>query len=578
MKYARAIAPAGSLVLSVVLAGALVSVPAPGSVARADEASDGDGAAAAPELQDQEQPIDPPTDDELLLDEVPTLADIEPSSVPNDMATPEQDASEEDPSLQEGADEDAGDQLLDPSDLAREGEAEAPAENVLESQPVVEAAQTGAFAVTGGVYGTDYTYANSVLTVLTSTPITIAMAEPGATTTTDSIVVKSPSMANVTIESLSIDRSATGNETHWGTAAFDVQSGGVSLTIKGINTLKSGALQAGIQSGSGKNYQDTSYPIVIDGMNDMLYVYGGYQAAGIGSGYQSASEGGVTIDGGYIYAYGGYQGAGIGGSSWAWGSNITVQDLAHVTARGGEGAAGIGGGYAQLGTNITLYNSVVQATGGAGAAAVGNGDFAHGKAAAIVVDGATLTAVAGSDAAAIGGGKGSGAYGLEVKDGYLKLERGSGAEYIGRGSGSAVTTERAITGGYFVVGDEHNNTVYGMAVAPGYQVENITHLHLDEFYDYHVIPASISEEPPTLPEGPAEPEQPAQPEQPTEPVRPAQPQAPVAPQQPAQSVKPTGAQVPKTGDATGSFAGLAAVGAFLTGVASALWMRVRRAG
>lgn len=596
MKSRSYIASAGCLALGSLIAGSLIGIAAAPSGVRAAEAVSAEPSTAG----DVALQLDLQLDDSASIPAPQETQDLAPAETPAQDAIQDEEAADLTDSAPEASvpeeNPDDGDALPDDNAAAADNPASeeeslpvagaspsVPQDPATLDAPLVEAASTGDFAVTGGTYGSDYTYADHVLTVLTSTPLTIAMAEPGSTTTTDSIVIKSPSMAFVTLSDLSIDLSATGNQMKtWGTAAIDIQSGGATLTIKGTNVLKSGSMQAGIQSGSGKHLPVTpSHPIVIEALNDHLYAYGGYMAAGIGSGYQAASEAGITISGGYIYAYGGYQGAGIGGAAAAWGSNITVQDIAHVYAYGGEGAAGIGGGYAQPGNDITLYPSVVLATGGAGGAGVGGGSNAFVPSDNILVSGAALTAVAGDSAAAIGGGKGAGVYTVAIEDGYIKLAgANNGAELIGHGAGSQVSADRQITGGFFVEGDEHNATVYGMPVASGYMVERITRLHLDESYDYHVIPARGSGEQPSEPETPTEPEQPsqpAQPEQPSQPAQPTQPQHPAS-AQPSASTRPAGAQVPKTGDATTEVGVLAGLGAAITGLACALRGRARREG
>ena len=53
-------------------------------------------------------------------------------------------------------------------------------------------------------YDTDYTYADGVLTIKTSTPITIANADPSAATT-DRIEVADGVSANITLAGVNID-------------------------------------------------------------------------------------------------------------------------------------------------------------------------------------------------------------------------------------------------------------------------------------------------------------------------------------------------------------------------------------
>lgn len=58
---------------------------------------------------------------------------------------------------------------------------------------------TGDFTVAGGVLGTDYTYSNGVLTIISGTPVVIS-----GTTTTGRIEVKSGVRADITFDHLTI--------------------------------------------------------------------------------------------------------------------------------------------------------------------------------------------------------------------------------------------------------------------------------------------------------------------------------------------------------------------------------------
>lgn len=95
------------------------------------------------------------------------------------------------------------------------------------------AAETvGDFTVTGGTPGTDYTYADNVLTIKTDTPITIR-----GTTTTDTIAVEKDKDANITLAGVNIDVSETGDfgSDIAGSAAFkiaDNSTGDVTITLE----------------------------------------------------------------------------------------------------------------------------------------------------------------------------------------------------------------------------------------------------------------------------------------------------------------------------------------------------------
>ena len=103
---------------------------------------------------------------------------------------------------------------------------------------------TGDFTVTGGELGTDYTYANGVLTIKTGTAITIKNTDPDAPTT-HRIEVARDVEADITLAGVNIDVSSNS-----GTAAFkiaDDSSGDLTITLAGdsVNKLKSGENCAG---------------------------------------------------------------------------------------------------------------------------------------------------------------------------------------------------------------------------------------------------------------------------------------------------------------------------------------------
>lgn len=238
------------------------------------------------------------------------------------------------------------------------------------------AAETaGAFTVTGGTSGTDYTYSGNQLTVLTGTPLTIKNTDP-STATEDRIFVNDGVNANITLAGVNIKCSSLFY------SAFQIYGSGaenitVTLAENTENTLKSGGNCAGLQK---------------DGADSKL-----------------------TIGGkGTLRATGGSNGAGIGGGSGNSGSNITITD-GTIFATGGAGAAGIGGGCKAAGSNITISGGIVTATGvenhynhngwveiyteGAG---IGGGYNADGS--NIVITGGSVKAVCASTAHPIGGG------------------------------------------------------------------------------------------------------------------------------------------------------------------------------
>ena len=234
---------------------------------------------------------------------------------------------------------------------------------------------TGAFTVTDGILGTDYTYDNNnkVLTINTGTAITIKNTDP-STSTTDRIEVAENVSANITLAGVNIDVSASEN-----TAAFKIASdsfGSVTITLAddSINTLKSGNNCAGLQkNGGGENI-------------GKLTIQGGTNGTG-----KLIAEGGRQ-----------YGGAGIGGGNYGSGSNIHIKG-GTVEATSNSQGAGIGGGNNELGNkNITISGGTVTATGGSGGAGIGGGN--HGNGYNITISGGSVKAVAGLDANNIGGG------------------------------------------------------------------------------------------------------------------------------------------------------------------------------
>jgi|GEM_PF-5742132 len=169
---------------------------------------------------------------------------------------------------------------------------------------------TGAFTVTGGTLGTDYSYANHILSILTDAAITIANATPTTATTTDKIVVNSPAdkTANITLAGVNIDLSSADD-----VAAFEITStaGAVNLTLADgtTNTLKSSGPCAGLQ----KDTTADGTLLTISGTGSLAATGGG-----IGGG---ASASNIVISGSTVNANGGvYGGAGIDGST----NNIVI--------------------------------------------------------------------------------------------------------------------------------------------------------------------------------------------------------------------------------------------------------------
>ena len=208
---------------------------------------------------------------------------------------------------------------------------------------VTAGAETGAFTVTGGVEGTDYTYAAGVLTINTAEALTISTSG----TTSDRIVVDSAAGADITLDGVDILSTSS--------AAMLIKSGsgGVTVTLAdgSQNSLTSGTSSAAVQ-------KDNTAQLEITGSGS-LDAIGGEFGAGIGGG-DGKSASNITISGGLIYAKGGKFAAGIGGGWSGSGTDITISGGC-VTADSVGGASSIGGGYNGTASNIIITGGSVLA-------------------------------------------------------------------------------------------------------------------------------------------------------------------------------------------------------------------------
>ncbi len=250
--------------------------------------------------------------------------------------------------------------------------------------------------VTGGTIGTDYSFENNIIEILTDTPLTISGA-----TTAERIEIADGVNANITLAGLNIDVSAIEN-----TAAIkiaDNSTGNVTITLADdtVNVLKSGRYCAGLQK-NGDYISEDKGKLIIQGETNgtgSLEAIGGEYGAGIlGSDIFKASN--IEIRGGNIVAKGGNAAAGIGGGYSGGCSNITISG-GNVIATGGDNGAGIGGGCYDGCSNITISGGNVIATGGNNSAGIGGG--LRGSCSNITISGGTVTATGGGLGAGIGG-------------------------------------------------------------------------------------------------------------------------------------------------------------------------------
>ena len=227
--------------------------------------------------------------------------------------------------------------------------------------PAQAADTAGAFEVTGGTSGTDYSYSNGVLTVNDGASITISMANEATKSTSDRIVVNGN--AKITLNGVNITPVDAGIDD--GYSGIDLASGAtlnITLQSGSSNVINGGTSITGAP-GPGIHVPESSTLII--GGNGSLEVKGASRdseaAVGIG-GNGSASQAGeacgnVIILGGTITVHGGtpkYTGRipvdiGGGNSDAGKGGDCkTVIILASVNSDedlkigGGDGARGNG--------------------------------------------------------------------------------------------------------------------------------------------------------------------------------------------------------------------------------------------
>lgn len=203
----------------------------------------------------------------------------------------------------------------------------------------------GKFLISGGTAANgDYSYDedNSLLTILTSTPITIRSVNNKFVNA--KIFIKSGVDANITLDTLRID------PTDGAAISMGDSSANVTITIKdgtsnylnGVNAAgieklsKNGRLTITCEHADEENHQCSKSCGILDARCSKGH------GAGIGaSGCNYGTEtGGIYIKGGMITAVG-HDGAGIGGSNLADVSDINISG-GIISAQGRNGAAGIG--------------------------------------------------------------------------------------------------------------------------------------------------------------------------------------------------------------------------------------------
>ena len=181
----------------------------------------------------------------------------------------------------------------------------------LGAAPAQAADTAGAFEVTGGTLGSDYSYSNGVLTVNDGANITISMASGATTPTSDRIVVAENATATITLNNVYITPTDAG--TSDGYSGIDLGNGAtlnLTLSDDSTNEINGGTSTTGLP-GPGIHLPAGS-TLTINGSGS-LEVHGASGntkgSVGIGgmgsSGYAGGACGNVLILGGTIKVHGG---------------------------------------------------------------------------------------------------------------------------------------------------------------------------------------------------------------------------------------------------------------------------------
>ena len=219
--------------------------------------------------------------------------------------------------------------------------------------PAQAADTAGAFEVTGGNSGTDYSYSDGVLTINSDTALTISNTNP-KTVTNDRIVIGNNVNASLTFNGVNI--SAPTDQ-----SAIYVPSGS-SLKI----TLADDSTNSTI-GGNGSTGSAAPAIRLPDGATLTIEGTGTLNVTG---GSSTGNPGG-TGRGGYLYY------AGPSPTAESCGTVIILSGT--VTVTGGSYSAGIGGATNHAGTGgnggtVVILSSSVTVTGGSSAVAIGGGN------------------------------------------------------------------------------------------------------------------------------------------------------------------------------------------------------------
>ena len=322
----------------------------------------------------------------------------------------------------------------------------------------------GKFLISGGTAANgDYSYDedNSLLTILTSTPITIRSVNNQFVNA--KIFIKSGVDANITLDTLRIEPT-DGAAISMGDSSANVTitiKDGTSNYLKGVNAAgieklsKNGRLTITCEHADEENHQcDMNC-----GMLDARCSAG--HGAGIGtSGINGAQTGGIYIKGGMILATG-TDGAGIGGSNLAYVSDINISG-GIIEAHGDNGAAGIGSAINGSVDSINISGGTISAYGSAFRNSSGSRFYGAAIGAAycsrfdsINISGGTIYANTaydsnGTGAVAVGAGNNCNSDGtgiIRISDGVVYAVGSGSADAIGVTDSVANLVDIVIDGG-----------------------------------------------------------------------------------------------------------------------------------
>ena len=243
--------------------------------------------------------------------------------------------------------------------------------------------------------------------------------------------------ANVELKDVTIN-GGNNSSTKWAGLTCD---GNATITISGTNTVKEFYYKyPGIQAGK------TGTTLTINGTGT-LTATGGDFAAGIGSGYDGASCGHITISGGTVNASSSMNGASIGSGFKGSSCGAITISGGTVNASSAQYGAGIGSGYANSSCgNITISGGTVNASSSSDGAGIGSGCDCS-SCGAITISGGTVNANTRYGAGIGSGYKNSSCKNITISGGTVIASSGDAGAGIGSGFNGSSCGNITISGG-----------------------------------------------------------------------------------------------------------------------------------